>query len=610
MRSKSLAWLLLVAGCASRPPAYSGRQALAIGSSDAILAHLSQHAASGEVCDARLNGDRLADASLQDRLIEAWLEGRVGDRAFTRCLKRSFETLEPTVARALIDELVDVYERLLSDGAVESGGRARARLRTLHGLLLERPPGLEATWATLAPRLARLASLVDSLGPVRRELALEVLEAEALGRGTWNGAPVDAAVLERMLAEGRETVLLRAALRLPDQARRDDAARRLIRLRMRTSPMASVAAGGPALEERVVLFRSNPLVLTGPESVLVTEASLKRDPRWPAAIAVSQPRGASFHSLGAVGGILPTVELGGVAWVRVQGLSHPVTVCDDERPFDPTPCVPATALDIRSSLVVPLGEGRFDFRDELPVELSYRLASTHAVQLPIHLEGQAIGTLPWSMRYLPGPSIEHEAASLAKRGPAVTVRVRELLEGARFAFEVESGAVFDRRIVEAADLGRFRIASIGGRGLSGADGTDGQAGSDGAACQRGGDGTDGGPGGPGGPGGDGGDVAVSVTCLTAQCSAATLAKLKAAVVSVGGPGGSGGRGGTGGRGGSGGASRPDRTDTDALGRPVVVEAGCSAGADGARGSDGPGGADGAEGAAGTVTFTVVSDAAL
>lgn len=602
--------LLTLSGCASRQTAYSGRKAFAIGSSEAILAHLTQRDASGELCDARLNGDRLADASLQDRIIDAWLAGRVSHRAFTRCFRLSFETLESTVAQSLLDELANVYERLLSNGDLESDERARAQLQTLHVLLLDRPSGLDATWATLAPRLERLAGLVESLGPVRRQFATEVLEAEALARGTWNGAPVDTRTLDGLLTAARETVLLRAALRLPDKSLRDEAARRLVRLRMRASPIPSVANGSPALEERVVLFRANPVVLHGPERVVVTEVTLKRDARWPTAITVTQPRGASFHSLAAMGGILPTLDLKGVAWVRVEGVSHPLTVCDDERPFDPTPCVPATALDIPSPLMGPLGHGRFDFMDEVPVELSYRLASTHAAQLPLHLEGQAIAVLPWSMRYLPGSSIEHEASKPASKGPAVTVRVRELLEGARFAFEVESGPVFDRRIVEVADLGRFRIASMGSRGYSGDDGADGHAGSDGDRCQNGGDGTDGGSGGSGGPGGPGGDVTVLVTCLQGRCSSETLAKLKAAVVSVGGEGGSGGRGGAGGRGGSGGASRPQQTGVDAQGQTFVVDRGCSAGSDGARGRDGTAGPDGTPGQPGVVSFTLANEPAL
>lgn len=581
-----------LAGCATVQRPLSAKRALAVGSAEAVVNHLSQTAASGELCDARAGRALLANGATRQAVIDAFAAGAISEHVFERCVTLALETLAAEHATAMLDKLVLLYEAMLSDEALEHDGARQGRLGVVHRRLLERPNGVMFTAELVEPRLTRLRGLIGDLGPVRRSFAEEVLEGAELEAQRWQGAPVDVAVLDGLLAAKAERTLLRATQRLPDERLRDEAVRRLVRLRLSTSAWSHLNAG--QVEETVLRYGTNPIDVPRAD---IEAAHLERNELWGSTVAVHQPWGASFHELRApADGVLPTMHLRNVVWAKVKGFERPITVCESGRPLDPTPCLPESSVSIESPVVTALGAARYDFRDDLPLALSMDLAGADRLRLPVHLDGEVMGWLDWKMRYLTGDAIEFPG------GAALAVRAKEQLLSRRVVFEVDGRGSREQRVVEPDELAHFEIVSRGTPGAAGRSGTDGQAGVDGAECGNGGDGTDGFDGGPGGDGGRGGDIAVAVACVDQPCGDATLEKLRAVIQNVGGAGGRGGFGGSGGRGGAAGPSRPATTHLDADGNTVIDSPGCSGGSPGSSGRDGASGADGRPGAPGQVVF--------
>ncbi len=81
MRSVALL-LLTTTACATVSKPLSATRAAEVRTREAILTHLAQSQASGELCDARLSRDLLADASLQDAIIDAWVDGTISHAVF------------------------------------------------------------------------------------------------------------------------------------------------------------------------------------------------------------------------------------------------------------------------------------------------------------------------------------------------------------------------------------------------------------------------------------------------------------------------------------------------------------------------------------------------
>ncbi len=590
---------VMMSACATVPRPLSASRVAQVRTPEAVVTHLTQAQASGEVCDARLSADLLAEAGLQRAIIDAWVDGRISAAVFGRCLELALETLEPSVSREFLDTLVPLYEGLLSDGELERSQSKQDSLRALHVAMLERPIGVEASKTVVSARIQRLRGLLGELGPVRKQFAAEVLEVDDLEADRWLGTPMTPSVLGALEAAGNERVLLRAALRLPTEPLRREAARRLVRLRIATSPFPELSPTRQKVEEAVLRDGTNPIDL---EHAHIDTAWLARDPSWTSGLEIAQPRGAGFHSLQSSSGILPMVTLRGVVWAKVEGFSQALTVCREGRPLDPTPCLPEAALSIPSPLVRSIGRGRYEFIDDLERSQSVEFAGADLLRLPVHLDGEVMGWLTWTMRYLPGPSIEYEARNPGGTGPTTKVRARELFLSKRVVFEVESEGSRDLRVVEENDLGQFQIISRGGQGESGFSGADGAAGVDGAECSDGSAGGAGSGGGPGGPGGPGGMLFVAVQCIDTPCSEESLTRLQRAILSRGGEGGPGGAGGSGGRGGAGGSARPATSHVDNSGQTVTDHQGCSSGSDGPRGPDGSRGPDGPAGSPGSVFF--------
>lgn len=421
-------------------------------------------------------------------------------------------------------------------------------------------------------------------------------------RGTLRGRPIDAALIHRLALEGDDASLALLARWLRPPALRDDAARRLVRLRIARSPFPEVRDEAAAVEETVLRLGVNPVALSlhAPRAARLDLAvrELAVEQRWTSASlrvrAGDAPEGTS------------EVPLRGALHVELAGLSRPVTLCAPGGALDPTPCV--AAADVRSGAAIArVEDGVLRLATSLdPGEVA---AWTREASLSIPLrigDGPAVVALAGALRLSPPAALVLSPRAPGASGP--DLRVSAVRTGDRIELAVADAGVTYRALVERRDAGSVRIVSRGAAGAAGAAGASGSVGRSGtsgadascppfaAAAQPGGPGQaggHGGAGGPGGPGGGGGTIEVVVSAPP-ELRADTLDLLRAVVASEGGAGGAGGAGGSGGAGGRGGDGGSGATCSGDDGAAVrLPEA-----PDGAAGPDGAGGPDGAAGPGG------------
>jgi len=151
----------------------------------------------------------------------------------------------------------------------------------------------------------------------------------------------------------------------------------------------------------------------------------------------------------------------------------------------------------------------------------------------------------------------------------------------RYVFTVHGPQGGYVAVVEAADLGGFRVASWRAPGGPGSNGSAGSEGVSGAAC------------------GAGGDIRVVIACDNGPCDVDLLERI---IFSAGGDGGSGDASGSGG---AGGPARSPTSHLDSDGRAVADDPGCSAGSQGSAGASGGNGVSSSPGNPGHMSVSVV-----
>jgi hypothetical protein len=632
MNSHTLRVLLLagaLSSCASFRLPMTAQTLSMYESGPALLAYLTQADASAAVCDVAADAAHAAmfTAESEQGLVASMLEGHIAPALFGACAQLALQTLDPERGASLLDALAMGEERLLRNGSLETDAVTQQRLAIVQQLILERPTGLVAHDAEIAPRMAALRRALTQrqLGPRAVAAARELLESDDVDRGLLGGQPVDVSALERLAAgaataalplgdapgAGRqapvpadEVTLTRLALRLPSAALREEAARRLLRVRIARSGFPEVRAAGAALETQLLGTGVNAISLAEHP---VLSARFEAGGLADRTVLVQQGRaglGASLLALGGAGAkrsVLPVIPLRGRLWVQVQGLSGAVTACGEARDFDPTPCLAPGDVASDSAFVSRDARGDLHVTDETSELAVAQLASSARFEVALRVGGQPLQAVAWGLRYLlPEPLVFTPAGD--GPGPNLGVLVEQLPTN-RFVFTATDGVQTRQAVVEGDALSAFRVVSRGSQGESGADGQPGASGFTGGECSDGTAGQSGGDGGEGGPGADGGSIDVSLSCGASPCAPSTAALLRTVILSEGGPGGSGGSGGPGGAGGSGGPARAPRSSTDGQGTVVVDDPGCSAGSPGRSGSAGLWGSSGSPGAAGPRRFT-------
>jgi hypothetical protein len=612
--SPLLALPLVLAGCAPRfAMPMTASDLVAHGTGAALVAYLSQPDAGPTVCDPDGAGPHLRhlDAEGAADLVDGLGDGRIRPEVFRRCAERLLRARDPAVAAHLLTRMGEAYRDLLKSADLGRDPALAPRLAALHALYLERPSGADPEPARMAAWTAELtrAAAENRLGPAALPYARELVATIAIEHGQWNGAPVTAATLDALLAQGDEALLRRFAARLPDAERRQQALRRVVRLHIAASTFPEVREHAHEVEDALMAHGRYALSPDAhpPVSAQVDAAHLAID-----SVLVRQavPAGTA-KILGARGSVVPEVPLRGAVRIALGGVSRPVTLCGPAAALDPTPCVDAAAIALGNRLTRLDRDGDLLFADNVPLVELLPLARSGDFTVPLALGGRALLSLRFGVRF------ETPADLGFDDGEDLHVDVDA--RGERVLYAIAGGGRSYVAVVERAALSAFHVITQGAGGAPGYAGSRGMDGSSGmpgmsASCPssagtnggRGGDGTSGGSGGPGGPGGPGGDVTVSVDCGGGPCDA-LVAALYRQILSVGGPGGPGGPGGEGGRGGSGGSGGSGTSCTsytDGVTSTTSVSGG-SQGANGSEGMRGSSGSPGPEGRAGEVRFRVV-----
>jgi len=611
-------FVLGAAGCARPefPMPMTANEAARYASGPALVAYLGQPDASPAVCDLQAKGDHLVGLSSEARsgLLEGLRSGAVKPDLWRRCVSALAKTLPPGDSAALFDAMAVVYRRMLTDSRLDRDPAFVARLTALHRLYLDRKIGLGPDAKVADPLFRELRAALalpagkKKLGAVATQFGQELLEAFDLDRGDWKGGPVDAAAMDALAVAGNELTLTRFSERLPVEALRTEARRRIVRIHVALSPFPEVQKAAASLEEVLLKQGHNPVSLK--EHPLVR--AWFDEPQTPARDVVvrQQVWQRTATLLGRSGdrpdlSVLPEVPLRGTLKAELAGVSRPVGVCGKGSDLDPSPCVAVTDLTVDNPLAHLEKNGAIHLAENLRTDQVLPWASEARFTLPVQVGGALAATISWGLRFERPDILSFIGNYGGGRGPAVAVRVLQPRPD-RFRFDAGTQAGTYVAIVEGGELASYQVKSRGGEGSTGAAGSDGSDGSSGGECGSGGNGTDGGPGGPGGPGGDGGDVDVELVCGATPCADMT-ARLRGVIRSEGGGGGAGGPGGRGGAGGAGGSGRSATTHVDSNGNTVTDDPGCSGGPSGSSGSNGSSGSPGPDGHGGRVTVHVVAN---
>ncbi len=613
MRSCTACLLALgaLAGCAATQTftyPMTATELAAYGTSEALIAYLGQADATPTVCDPASKGPhaRPLDDKGKQRLVLALINGTVAPDTWRSCVDAMARRGSPADTAQLVDEIGRGYRTLLSNPDFEKIQVIRVRLAAMQRFYLGRKNG-EGGNTKLDVSLftsLRKAIAKQELGTYARTFGQELLTAVDAEHGQWQGRSVDDQLLDERYAAKDENTLRIFAQRLPTDALRIDASRRIIRLRIASSLFAEVRANAAQVEETVLRDGINPISLTEHAPVSATLDASKTPVR---SVLVQQQVWQQTAKLIAYGGdgarssVLPEVKLRGALEVVAAGVSRPVTLCGGKRSLDPTPCIQPSDVHIDNPYAYLDKHGAFRFVDHITETQAVSLAAARdKFVLPIRVGEKPILSVTWRLSYARPEDLIFRGPNPGENGPQLGVLI-DARDPARYIFNANDGVVPHLAVVEAADVPSFHVGSSGAQGQSGVDGASGSDGSSGSECGNGGDGSDGEDGGPGGPGGNGGDVSVRVECASADCSA-LKATLRNLAVSIAGAGGAGGSGGSGGSGGAGGSGRSATTHTDDQGNTVVDDPGCSGGASGSSGSSGSDGPLGAPGRPGSVRF--------
>jgi len=597
------------------PSPFTAQDMAKFGTGDALVHYLRQPGATAAVCDRKNDGPRFRGSRAEDLsdLTDGLVGGEVPPDLWQRCAMIMLESSAPDEASSLLDAMAHAYRKLLGHGALETDPQEHARLDALHRAFLLRRRGTAPHPEAVADDIARLREALAKgrLGPVASKYGAEVLDTIDLERGLWKGAPLTVATLDALEKDRDEALLRRIALRAPDETIEREARRRIVRLHIAAATSPDVRQHAADIEAAVMASGRNPVDTTrhAPSAAWLDEGHVKvrgvlvRQDLWKQTATLLAYEG---EQPGA--SVIPSLNLRGALYARIDGLKDPVTLCAPPDALDVTPCLLPAAIKPKVPIVYVDAEGLLHFVERVTSRDAMRLVyDTPNLPLPFEVGGRTLLTIEWPIVFeQPEPLVFSGPTS--GRGPDLRV-VIERRYSPRLIFEVSSPQGKLAGVVEARDAESFLIASRGGAGTPGARGMDGSNGSSGspgmpASCPgspggQGGNGSPGGngtSGGPGGRGGPGGNVVVNVSCMTGECGA-VVGVVQRMVRSEGGPGGPGGEGGRGGQGGMGGPGGAGASCTDSQGHYTSVSGGASGspgpnGSNGSRGPDGPRGAPG------------------
>ena len=610
--------IILLMGCAQTFQLPMTSEQLAThGSVGALIAYLGQPDANASVCESGTETTHLRqDRDLPEEFVAALRDGKIPPPVWGKCAASMLEWLDPSVSTELVERIARSEADLLGlNSFLEANASLQAQLSALHRTFLERGAGISASSRALDEVASKVQSraAANQLRPIARGIGMELVDAIDLEHGVWHGHPVDVATLDVLSNNADDATLLLFARRLANPALREEAERRVVRLRIAKSPFSETRGAAASVEETVMNRGANPVSLdTHPPLRATVDSSRLIERR----VIVKQQLNAQTATLLGVSddrpspSVLPELPLHDALAVSLDGVELPVTICAPGRSLDPTPCVAPTDLKSTSPLAAVDRNGTLRFADQLSELQAVALAHETAVEVPILIGDRPLIEISRWLWFSRPDNLVFAGSYPGSAGPNLEVEVERLTTG-RLLYSLVGADRAMQAVVEWPDGQYFRVISLGAPGSTGWAGTDGSDGfsgmsgssascpsSDGGDGSRGGDGGDGGPGGAGGAGGNGGNIHLVVSGPR-SLREETLALVQATVASKGGEGGNGGSGGRGGRGGAGGSGGSGTSCTDSDGHTTFLRGGMS-GPSGSDGRDGWDGLPGPNGAPGTV----------
>ena len=473
----------------------------------ALVAYLSQPTATARVCDPRAAGPHFGkvDDEVRAALLRGFNDGKIPPDLWRACVKSLLETSDQATATALLDDVLTSAASAMESRALEQDAAAQARLDAMEQLYVDRGPGVSAPANTVANTITHMQRDIDRkrLGPVGQSRGTDLLVALDLERNRWNGRPVDASVLDTLQTIGNERILRWAMNRLPDEALRREARRRVIRLHLSASPFPEVKQRAQAVEEAVMTTGANPIVLAEHPPVrgwLDPSAASAR------AVVVEQhlpeqtARLLSYTSDKPTPAVIPEIPTRGTLHVELRGVSLPVTTCAPDADLDVTPCLAPEAIEADRALAAMDAQGALHVIDSMTEAAAVDVARNgrHLV-IPIAVAGQRVAELNCPLQFAAPADLVLSPSGEGAPGPDLGVHV-DGLDSNRLIFDVEGGGRSYQAVLEWPDVASFHVVSRGGAGQDGTEGTggmDGANGSDGqdASC----------PGSPASNGSAGGD---------------------------------------------------------------------------------------------------------
>src|SRR5262249_9531218 len=157
------------------------------------------------------------------------------------------------------------YRSLTKNVELETSPTLQTRLAAMQAHYLERPNGLDGTAQIVEPMFDELRRALDQrrLGWVAKRFGEELLPTVDLERSRYRGRLVDVLTLDELHARKDEATLRRFVERLPSKNLRDEARRRILRLRVAESPYPEVREHAAEVEDRVMKLGANVVAFAG-----------------------------------------------------------------------------------------------------------------------------------------------------------------------------------------------------------------------------------------------------------------------------------------------------------------------------------------------------------
>ncbi len=623
MRAAAIVSLALLSACHPRVRRHenyrlpmSEQTVARIASGDGLVSYLRQADADPAVCAPREYGPYVVlpnQRELED-LVDGIGRG-VRVEPWEACVQALLRVLPPSLGAHVVNRLLERYAERIAYSELERDGEILAQLDAIRRLYDERPAGTSPSPELIAEIEDRLRAAAPHTTHTGSQYHAALMSVLYLEHGlTPSGAPITEAALDRLVEESDEGSLVVYSRRLPDPALREEARRRLVRVRIRLSEFTELRAQAAEVEARVLATGRNALQLEGPPTLAQLD-----EPAFPVLglvlrqdVSAQQATLLGYRAREEEAGPVPALDLRGLVRFRVPGFARPVSVCAPPEALDPSPCIDPAEMGLGVDFVTQGQDGRFHFAERVPIDTVLDLArGGDSLALPILFRGGEVARTAWALRFRTDGALVFQPGYGAP-GPRVEVSVDAT--GANVIVAASSGGAPRYAVVEPEALDAFRVLAAGGSGSPGQDGPAGAGGRDGesgrnASCpntaatagQAGGPGGNGGAGGPGGDGGPGGVLVVRGLCKPEDCAQMqqTLEATMRAPGGAAGPGGRGGAGGAGGRGGRGGSAATCGEGDEQVELPAGQD-----GADGVDGAPGPDGPDGRPGGPGRVQITV------